>query len=426
MIAQKLLKAALSAPGASLAIASLVGALSMPAPQQETLNFRSDSVETPALLSVSESATPLTNINDIPGPMTVEIQLCQALGPAAPYCIQGVDSLDARGCGELNWNAMRPIPFQAFAQGEYVGPHRTPHVNEYRIRVDDQIDFVYRLTREQSAQAYELNVGDEIRLESLTDEKLDRALVIQPDGSITTRLLGQVQAARRTIDELRNDLEERYKAYYKVPAITVTPVRVNTKLEDLRATVDSRAGSGGQNRLVTVSPDGTIQLPGIGSTPAVGLSLEELRREVDERYAHLVDGIGVTPILVARAPRRVFVVGEVGQPGQFTMDGPTTLMMALSQAGGWNNGANLRQVVVFRRGPDWRLMATKIDIRAALYGKAPTPADEIWLRDSDIVVVPKEPLLEADDFIELFFTRGVYGVFPFQGASIAFSKVSTL
>jgi polysaccharide export outer membrane protein len=57
-------------------------------------------------------------------------------------------------------------------------------------------------------------------------------------------------------------------------------------------------------------------------------------------------------------------------------------------------------------------MATKLDVFGALYGKTPCPADEIWLRDSDIVVVPKRSILVADDFIELVFTRGIYGVIP--------------
>jgi polysaccharide export outer membrane protein len=40
------------------------------------------------------------------------------------------------------------------------------------------------------------------------------------------------------------------------------------------------------------------------------------------------------------------------------------------------------------------------------------PADEIWLRDSDIVVVPKSSLQRADEIIDMVFTRGIYGVMP--------------
>ena len=75
-------------------------------------------------------------------------------------------------------------------------------------------------------------------------------------------------------------------------------------------------------------------------------------------------------------------------------------------------GANLNKVVVFRRDENWKLMATKLDIFSALYGKTPCPADEIWLRDSDIILVPKRGILVADELIELTFTRGLYSIVP--------------
>jgi polysaccharide biosynthesis/export protein len=333
----------------------------------------------------------------------------------------GVDCAAQCGPCPPKWNDWQPIPWQVFAHGEYVGPARTQHVPEYRLRVDDQLDFIYRLTRNETSEPYQLNVGDQIRVESLTDANLDRDLVIQPDGSITLRLLGQVRAARRTVEELRASLEEQYQKYYKTPAVTVTPLQVNTRLEDLRATVDGRFGSGGQTRSARVTPEGTIQLPGIGSIPAQGLSLSELEREINARYADLVGGIEVTSVLTLRAPRHVFVLGEVRQPGRFTLEGPTTVMQAISMAGGWNFGGDLKHVVVFRRAEDWRLIATKLDLHGALLGKQPCPADEIFLRDSDLVMLPKSSVLLTTDFIDLIFVRGIYGMVPNQGMSISFT-----
>lgn len=353
-----------------------------------------------------------------------ELALCEVgmtLTPAAPHVVQGVDCVDGCCCGESGWGAARPLNWQPYAQGEYVGHARLPHVPEYRLRVDDVLEFVFRLTREETAAPYELNVGDEIRVESFSDAQLNRDLLIQPDGTITLRLIGQIKATRRTVSQLRDELETAYSKYYKIPSITVTPLKVNTKLEDLRAAVDARAGAGGQNRQARVTPEGTIALPAVGSVPVQGLSLTELKRELDERYAQQVEGIEVTPVLIQRAPRHVYVLGEVKTPGRYLLDGPTTVMQSIAMAGGWNVGANTRQIVVFRRGDDWRLMATMLDLRGALYGKMPCPADEIWINDADIVVVPKSPILVLDDIINLVFTRGLYGVAPYSvGTSFSF------
>ncbi len=146
---------------------------------------------------------------------------------------------------------------------------------------------------------------------------------------------------------------------------------------------------------------------------------------MDERYALEVEGLEVTPILTARAPRFVFVVGEVRTPGRYELRRPTTLMQSISLAGGWNVGANLRQVAVFRRGDDWRLLAAMFDIRGALYGKVPCPADEVWINDSDVVVVPKAPIRVFDDYVKLIFTQGLWSVLPFT-QTVSFSIQSTL
>ena len=150
---------------------------------------------------------------------------------------------------------------------------------------------------------YKLNVGDVIQVESFTDNNLNRELVIQPDGTVTLRLIGEVRAATLTVQELREKLDDQYSKYYKLPSITVTPIKVNTKLDDLRATVDNRAGVGGQGRTAKVTPQGTIDLPGLNNIPAQGLTLDELKLEIDLRYKEQlgIQGVEVTPILTQRA-----------------------------------------------------------------------------------------------------------------------------
>jgi polysaccharide export outer membrane protein len=322
------------------------------------------------------------------------------------------------------------MDFSEFGQGEYVGPHRLRHVNRYRMRVDDQVRLVYRLTRELDRRHYKFNVGDEVLVEgeNLTGNDADqgganlgefnRNMVILPDGTITIPYIGQVRAAGRTVQQLRNEVQDKSKEWFKFPMWTITPLRVNTRLEDLRAVVDARAGQGGQSITLRVSPDGTIQPPAIAPVCVQGLTLEEAKFEIDQRYTQAgFRGIEVSTILTDRAPSFIYVLGEVRQPGRFTLERPTTVMGAISLAGGWNIGGNLRQIIVFRRADDWRLVATRINLQGALMGKHPTPADEIFLRDSDIVLVPKSPIQRIDDAINLVFTQGVNPLITFGSAA---------
>ena len=329
----------------------------------------------------------------------------------------GVDQF-SDGRLEPSWKNKKLIPWESYSYGEYIGPPRTPHVPAYRLRVDDQVEFLFQVTRNHFGQDYRLSAGDSIRVTSPADEKLNEAtrldgITIMPDGNIALDLLGNVRAAGKTVAQLKAELDMMYSNFYKTdPKVVVAGITTGTRLTDFLNSVDARAGAGGISRLVTVNPDGTIRLPLVGTVGVVGLSLDELEREINMRYAQELQGLRVTPILEQRAPRFIYVAGEVTTPGRFELTGPTSSMQAIALAGGSNTGGNLRQIVVFRRDQNWRLMAIKLDLAGGMFGKRPIPSDEIWLRDSDIVLVPKTPILRLAEAVELYFQRTLYGIFP--------------
>lgn len=328
----------------------------------------------------------------------------------------GVDCRDGGG-GEARWRDMRPMDFAAYGPGGYAGPPRLAHLSEYRLRPGDTLQVLYLITRRQARGEYRLTPGDEVLIESVSDEDLQRGtlengLVIQPDGTITVRLLGQVQAGGLTVRQLRELLERKYRKLYDEPSIDVTPVKTNTLAEDIRNAVGGQSGLQQQALAVTVMPDGQIRLPGIGGVDVQGFSLPELKKELNLRYGELVVGLEVEPILVEQADHFVYVLGQVAVPDRIQLHGPTTVLAAIAQAGGHLPGGNMRQVMVLRRAEDWRLISTMLDLQGAVYGKRPTPSDEIWLRDGDVVIVPDKPITRLNNWIEQVFTRGVYGVVP--------------
>ena len=355
-----------------------------------------------ALCQAQEELPPARKAGTVCGPCSGT----QDCGNACNRRIDGVDCLFGDACSEARWSQWGQIPWQQLGPGEFIGPARHPDVPVYLVRVDDLVEFRYVATRLQSGKPYRLQAGDELKIESLVDPNINRSVVVQPDGTITLMLLDQVVAVRLTIPELTALLKEKYKEYYKVFDLTVSPVKTNTRLDDLLAAMSNRFGAGGQGQQVRVAADGTVSLTKLGKVPAQGLSLDELAAEVNSRYAEYVEGLEVTPILIQRAPHYLYVLGDVKNGGRFQMDRPTTVMQALAMASGINNGGNLRQVVVFRRAEDWRLIATKLDIRGAIDGYRPTPADEIFLRDNDIVLVPKSCIKRKDDLIELILRHG--------------------
>lgn len=358
----------------------------------------------------------------------------QAYYGGCPNCMRGIDCRDH--CGQpVDWSAMRPLDFQPLLHGEFIGPIRLPAMVDYRMRAGDRLQFVYILNREQRIGEYRLQVGDQVRISysldaSLTQGDLTRGVEILPDGTLVLSMIGAVPAAGLTVPQLRSQLVKAYSVYIKnfdiesSASLDVIPVKINTKLEDLRNAVTNLGGfNSGQAVEAVIMPDGKVDLPLIGPVMLQGMTREEIKTEINLRYESVVAGMVVEPRLIQQAPRRVFVFGEVREPGVYTLDGPTTVTQALAQARGVLVSGNDRQIIIFRRAEDWRLVATKLDLRGAHLGKDPTPADEIWVRDSDLIIVPRTPIKLTNDFVRQVFTEGIYGVVPFGGINIQLGNV---
>lgn len=320
------------------------------------------------------------------------------------------------------WQCPHDAPFTLFGPGEYAGPARSQQIGEYRLRAGDTVQFLFLLTELKTRGAYRLVVGDELLIESEADVELrrgdlERGLKVQPDGTITLRLIGQVYAAGQTVDQLRETLNEKYTEFYEEPAIDVTPVNTGSKAIAIRNAISGAGGFDPQIATQVITPAGKLRLPKIGQVYAQGLTLDELKTEINLRYDAAVGGLEVEPSLQDQAPHQVFVTGEVATPGRFDLnDSPTTVIGALALAGGYVPGANLRQIVVFRRGEDWRLVSTVLDLRAPLLGRDSHPRDEIFVRDGDVIIVPSTPIRLFDNFVNQVFTQGIYGVFPLSAA----------
>ena len=76
-----------------------------------------------------------------------------------------------------------------------------------------------------------------------------------------------------------------YSKYQRDPQITVTPLKVNVAVQDMLKAVTAKNASSGQTQDLRVTPEGTIQAAGIGSVYVQGLTLDELRSELEARYA---------------------------------------------------------------------------------------------------------------------------------------------
>jgi len=161
------------------------------------------------------------------------------------------------------------------------------------------------------------------------------------------------------------------------------------------------------NRSLRVAPDGRIS-PGLApAVMAADRSSTELEAELARLYAPVLVRPEVQVVLKQAAPMRVYVGGEVRNPGEFEMPGDIDALQAIVKAGGFTPGARRFEVVVIRRGPDGRPMMRTVDLLRAITD--PSAADAVPLRRFDIVYVPRTRIAEVGLFTQQYFTEA----FPF-------------
>ena len=138
----------------------------------------------------------------------------------------------------------------------------------------------------------------------------------------------------------------------------------------------------------TISPDGFINVDGIGIVYLTGMTVKEadnyMRRQLGRIYSVEGDDAQSEIKLTLGAIRTITVnvMGEVVAPGTYSLSSLSTVYHALYRAGGFNDLGSVRNVSLVRNGKK----IADVDVYDFIInGK---PADNVVLQDGDVVLVP--------------------------------------
>ncbi len=154
------------------------------------------------------------------------------------------------------------------------------------------------------------------------------------------------------------------------------------------------------NKSVVVQPDGRVALPLVAPVMAADRTIAELEASITQAYSTQLLRPQVQVAVKTAAPLKVFVGGEVGNPGVYDMAGDGDALRAIIQAGGFKTSAKRTSVVIIRRGPNGRAMLRTADL---LTGMTNGRADLVPLRRFDVVHVPRSGVSEAGLFMQQYF-----------------------
>ena len=303
-----------------------------------------------------------------------------------------------------------------------------PAATDERLRQDLPLPTVEpKANIEIKPAVYLIAVDDELDIKILDHGFLNETVRVRPDGNISVQIIGTVPAEGRSTDDLQADIARRFHALYAGVGKKEYLIHANDELE-INFTYRHEL-----NQATKVRPDGRITLPMIDTVVAEDKTPEQLTSELRSLYNKFVRNpdlvvivrsaaiqsfrlngrnipVGlseVEPTVSVRtyATQQIFVGGEVLRPGVLPYRRSLTLIEAIIEAGGNKPSAELRSVLLLRKGNAAQPLAIRRDLSADLNARS---TNDVVLEPFDVVVVPRTTAASIADMLE----QSVFRILP--------------
>lgn len=136
---------------------------------------------------------------------------------------------------------------------------------------------------------------------------------------------------------------------------------------------------------VIVLPDGSVTFPLIGRVEVAGLSTPEVEQSITAKLKKYFPEPIVTVVIVGIDGNRAYVTGKVMHPGSLIINGPITVLQAISLMGGFDKFADESSIKVIRAKPDGQEILP-VNYKDIISGK--NESTNIQLKAGDTLVVP--------------------------------------
>jgi protein involved in polysaccharide export with SLBB domain len=207
----------------------------------------------------------------------------------------------------------------------------------------------------------------------------------------------------------------------QIPQVSDVEAKYYIQVEDvIRVTLDDVTGgivtptgavSTQAEYELPVRPDGKILLPLLREpVPVAGYTTLEVQEYLKKKYNKYVKAPSVLVNIVEFSPRVIYVMGETGTgESDFESLGYSTRLTALRAVAtrGYDvKRANLENIVVVRtQGANKPPLVMALNLKDAV--KNVDYRQDIRLMPSDVVVIPKKPIVALNDWVEQYINNNV-------------------
>lgn len=159
------------------------------------------------------------------------------------------------------------------------------------------------------------------------------------------------------------------------------------------------------NQEVLVARDGSTSFTAIGRMIVAGMTFEKLDAALTEAYSKVFEKPDLAVVLMTPGERKVYVMGEVLEPGEILLgpDRRLTFLQALAFVGGpRKESAYLAHTLLVRWSAATQKQLTwKIDAREEYW----RGAEPLYLQPYDVVFIPNTPVDEVAIWVDNYIRR---------------------
>jgi polysaccharide export outer membrane protein len=138
-------------------------------------------------------------------------------------------------------------------------------------------------------------------------------------------------------------------------------------------------------RTIPVRMDGKISLPLIQEIKAAGLTPLQLKEVLTIRFKEFIENPIVSVTVMEANSCKVYVMGQVKNPGVYRLRSETTMLQIIPMAGGFTDWANQKKILIVRK-EDGREKRITVNYKKILSGK--DPGLNVVLKAGDTIIVP--------------------------------------
>jgi polysaccharide export outer membrane protein len=139
------------------------------------------------------------------------------------------------------------------------------------------------------------------------------------------------------------------------------------------------------SRTVPVRIDGKISIPLVDEIQAAGLTPLQLKELLMKRLKEFVDIPNISVMVMEANSFKVYISGQVRNPGVYRLRSETTLLQIIPMAGGFTDWANQKKILIIRKenGKEKRMT---VNYKKILKGD--DKSSNVILKSGDTIIVP--------------------------------------